>query len=59
MVVADNLELACSIMEKTAAEKSTGEVDDALSPAYLVRRKHREVYLYCISIILEIKPAFL
>jgi CCR4-NOT transcription complex subunit 1 len=44
VVVADNLELACSIMEKTAAEKSTGEVDDALSQAYLVRRKHREVY---------------
>lgn len=45
MVVADNLELGCSIMEKTAAEKSIAEVDEALSQAYLVRRKHKEVII--------------
>ena len=43
ITVSDNLDLGCSIMEKTAAEKSIAEIDESLGPAYLTRRKHREV----------------
>ncbi|KAJ3255219.1 hypothetical protein HDU77_003760 [Chytriomyces hyalinus] len=41
-IVADNLDLACSVMERAAAEKSIAEIDEELGPAYLNRRKHRE-----------------
>ncbi|KAJ3141458.1 hypothetical protein HK100_006468 [Physocladia obscura] len=42
LIVNDNLELACTVMERAAAEKSLAEIDDLLAPAYLQRRKHRE-----------------
>ncbi|KXS15104.1 Not1-domain-containing protein [Gonapodya prolifera JEL478] len=42
MMVADNLDTAVSIIEKTAAEKAAPEIDDALGPAYYSRRIHRE-----------------
>jgi CCR4-NOT transcription complex subunit 1 len=45
IVAADNLELACGVVEKVAMEKAVLEVDDGLAPAYLVRRTHREVSL--------------
>lgn len=43
LVAADNLELACGVVEKVAMEKAVLEVDDGLAPAYLARRTHREV----------------
>jgi len=43
MVIAnDNLELACSVVEKVAMDKAVVEVDDALAPSYMTRIKHRE-----------------
>ncbi|KAI5474877.1 CCR4-NOT transcription complex subunit 1 [Pseudohyphozyma bogoriensis] len=42
VVAADNLELACGVVEKVAMEKAVLEVDDGLAPAYLARRTHRE-----------------
>lgn len=43
MVIAnDNLELACSVVEKVAMDKAVVEVDDALQPSYMTRIKHRE-----------------
>lgn len=42
VVVADNLDLACSFMEKAAAEKSILEIDEQLAPSYANRRKQRE-----------------
>ncbi|KAJ3103919.1 hypothetical protein HDU97_009731 [Phlyctochytrium planicorne] len=42
IIVADNLDLACSVMEKAAAEKATVEIDENLATAYLSRRKYRE-----------------
>ncbi|KAI8808354.1 CCR4-Not complex component, Not1-domain-containing protein [Cladochytrium replicatum] len=42
VTVQDNLDLACSVIEKTAAEKAVPEIDEALGPAFLSRRKHRE-----------------
>ncbi|CAO1632939.1 unnamed protein product [Parajaminaea phylloscopi] len=41
-VMQDNLELACSIVEKAAMEKAKPEVDDGLSGAYAARRDHRQ-----------------
>lgn len=43
ITVADNLDLACSVVEKAAAEKAIPEIDESLATAYLNRRKHREV----------------
>ncbi|KAJ3143084.1 hypothetical protein HK101_003252, partial [Irineochytrium annulatum] len=42
IIVADNLDLACSVMEKAAADKATLDIDETLAGAYLNRRKHRE-----------------
>ncbi|KAJ3214619.1 hypothetical protein HDU67_001427 [Dinochytrium kinnereticum] len=42
IIVADNLDLACSVMEKAAAEKATHEIDESLASAFINRRKHRE-----------------
>ncbi|KAI9365956.1 CCR4-Not complex component, Not1-domain-containing protein [Zopfochytrium polystomum] len=42
IIVADNLDLACSVMEKAAAEKAISEIDEALLAAFISRRKHRE-----------------
>jgi hypothetical protein len=43
VLAGENLDLACSVVEKVAMEKAVMEVDDGLSPAYLSRRSHREV----------------
>jgi CCR4-NOT transcription complex subunit 1 len=45
-VINDNLDLACSILEKTAAEKSIAEIDEILGPAFIARKRHREVSLW-------------
>ncbi|GAA5967764.1 hypothetical protein JCM8115_006439 [Rhodotorula mucilaginosa] len=42
VVVAENLDLACSVVEKVAMDKAILEVDEGLAPAYLSRRSHRE-----------------
>ncbi|KAJ3305272.1 hypothetical protein HDV03_001870 [Kappamyces sp. JEL0829] len=42
VIVADNLDLACSVMEKAAAEKSIPEIDESLANCFMSRRKHRE-----------------
>jgi Domain of unknown function (DUF3819) len=39
----DNLDLACSVVEKVAVDKAVAEIDEALAPAFTARRKHREV----------------
>jgi CCR4-NOT transcription complex subunit 1 len=40
--VQDNLELGCSLIEKAATEKAMRDVDEALAPAVVVRRQHKE-----------------
>lgn len=39
----DNLELGCALIEKAATEKAVRDIDEALAPAYMARRKHREM----------------
>lgn len=46
VVAADNLDLACGVVERVAMEKAVLEVDDGLAPSYLSRRTHREVSLW-------------
>jgi CCR4-NOT transcription complex subunit 1 len=42
VVTNDNLELACSVVERVAMDKAISEVDEGLAAAYGARRKHRE-----------------
>ncbi|CAO3623766.1 unnamed protein product [Mucor hiemalis] len=42
LTVADNLDLMCAVIEKAAMEKVTMEIDEALSAAFALRKKHRE-----------------
>jgi CCR4-NOT transcription complex subunit 1 len=42
VIVSDNLDLACSVMEKAAAEKSIPDIDESLMSSFVSRRKHRE-----------------
>jgi len=39
---ADNLELGCTLIEKAATEKAVRDIEEALAPAFAIRRKHRE-----------------
>ena len=39
---ADNLDLGCTLIEKAATEKAVRDVEEALAPAFAIRRKHRE-----------------
>jgi CCR4-NOT transcription complex subunit 1 len=42
LAVNDNVDLICSIVENAAVEKSYGEIEDALSQSYFMRKRHRE-----------------
>lgn len=43
ILVADNVEVACSAIEKAAMERAVADVDDGFSTSYEVRRRHREL----------------
>lgn len=40
---ADNLDLACKVVEKAAMEKAVVDIDEPLNAAYLARKQHREL----------------
>ncbi|KAG0365781.1 CCR4-Not complex component, Not1-domain-containing protein [Gamsiella multidivaricata] len=42
MTVNDNLDLACSVIEKAAMEKAIPEIEESLANAFSARKKHRE-----------------
>ncbi|KAG0294790.1 hypothetical protein BGZ96_000456 [Linnemannia gamsii] len=42
MTVNDNLDLACSVIEKAAMEKAIPEIEESLANAFSTRKKHRE-----------------
>ncbi|KAK3820433.1 MAG: CCR4-Not complex component, Not1-domain-containing protein [Benniella sp.] len=42
MTVNDNLDLACSVIEKAAMEKAIPEIEESLAIAFNARKKHRE-----------------
>lgn len=43
ILVADNVEVACSAIEKAAMERAVTDVDDGFAASYEIRRRHREV----------------
>ena len=43
LIVQDNLDIACSAIEKAAMERSVADVDDGFVQAYELRRRHCEV----------------
>ena len=43
LIVTDNIDVACTTIEKAAMERAVTEVDDAFSIAYADRRLHCEV----------------
>ncbi len=43
LLVQDNIELACSAIEKAAMDRAVIDVDEGFAAAYELRRRHREV----------------
>lgn len=43
LLVQDNLDIACSAIEKAAMERAVTDVDEGFAASYDVRRRHREV----------------
>ena len=43
ILVADNVEVACSAIEKAAMERAVADVDEAFATSYEARRRHREL----------------
>lgn len=41
--VNDNIDIACQIIEKAAQERAIPDIDDGLSQAYQLRKRHREL----------------
>ncbi|KAF8197388.1 Not1-domain-containing protein [Pholiota molesta] len=44
LLVQDNLDIACSAIEKAAMERAVTDVDEGFAPSYDVRRRHRELH---------------
>ncbi|CAB4419785.1 unnamed protein product [Rhizophagus irregularis] len=42
VIVADNLDLACTFIEKAAMDKAVPEIDESLASSFSNRKKHRE-----------------
>jgi CCR4-NOT transcription complex subunit 1 len=42
VLCADNLDLACAVIEKAATDRAVREIDDALSSSLALRRKYRD-----------------
>ncbi|KDQ13139.1 hypothetical protein BOTBODRAFT_188668 [Botryobasidium botryosum FD-172 SS1] len=42
LIVADNIDMACNIIEKAAMDRAVAEVDEGFAAAYNSRRRHRE-----------------
>ncbi|KIJ69669.1 hypothetical protein HYDPIDRAFT_80338 [Hydnomerulius pinastri MD-312] len=43
ILVSDNVEVACSAIEKAAMERAVSDVDEGFAASYEVRRRHREL----------------
>lgn len=54
-VCTDNLDAACSVIEKATMEKAVAQTDEALTPALDARIKHREVCTLFLDLISYIR----
>lgn len=50
----DNLELACTVIEKTATDKAIREIDDRLMPAYQVPIPPSPCSLLATSVVIKL-----
>lgn len=54
ILATDNLDVACTAIEKAAMERAVSDVDEGFATSYEVRRRHREVsglvYLLCTHV---------
>ena len=50
LLVQDNLDIACSAIEKTAMERAVTDVDEGFAASYEVRRRHREVRYFTFKL---------
>lgn len=51
MIVADNLDIACTAIEKAAMERAVSDVDESFAASYEARRRQREV-----SLLIPVQP---
>jgi hypothetical protein len=47
LLVQDNIELACRVIEKAAMDRAVADVDENFAPSYELRRRHRQVFKSC------------
>jgi len=43
LLVQDNIDLACRVIEKAAMDRAIADVDENFAPSYELRRRHRQV----------------
>jgi CCR4-NOT transcription complex subunit 1 len=43
LLVQDNLDVACTAIEKAAMERAVSDVDESFAASFEARRRHREV----------------
>lgn len=43
LIVAENVDMACNIVERAAMDRAVADVDEGFAAAYASRRRHREV----------------
>lgn len=48
LIAQDNLDIACTAIEKAAMERAVLDVDEGFAASYEVRQRHREVGLFVI-----------
>ncbi len=49
LLVQDNIELACHVIEKAAMDRAVVDVDENFAASYELRRRHRQVMASSIS----------
>jgi CCR4-NOT transcription complex subunit 1 len=46
LLVQDNIELACRVIEKAAMDRAVADVDENFASSYDLRRRHRQVSVF-------------
>ena len=49
LLTQDNVEITCQVIEKIAMDRAVVEIDEALAPAYEVRRAHAHAEVCLIN----------
>jgi CCR4-NOT transcription complex subunit 1 len=49
LLVQDNLDIACSAIEKAAMERAVTDVDEGFATSYEIRSRHAQVPFFSVS----------